>query len=141
MGLHVGSISSQSVPIGANELDGFIRLWGREAVLANCALLLECHEADSMEAARANAISRLIDALNCPLIISSVARLRASHKAILTFDVNKPSASEQRDSWHEALMGMPVNLNGRVSMLVSQFSLSLQKVHAARADAIARQHH
>jgi hypothetical protein len=138
MGLHMRSISSQSVPTGVNELDGFLRLWGREAVLSNCALLLECNEVDPSDAARANAIKRLIDNLNSPLIISSVVRLRTSHKAVLTLDVNKPSASEQRDIWRGALTGMPLNLNGQVSTLVSQFNLSLQRVHAARADAMAR---
>ena len=105
MGLHVGSISGQSVPIGATELDGFLRLWGREAVLTNCALLLECHEMDSSDAARSSAINRLIEGLNSPLIISTVARLRSSHKSILTFDVQKPSPSEQRDIWQRALKG------------------------------------
>ena len=138
MGLHVASISAQVVPAGANELDGFLRLWGREAVLTNCALLLECHELDSSDTARASAINRLIDALNSPLIISTVARLRTSHKPILTFDVQKPSANEQRDIWQRALNGMSVNLNGQVNALVSQFNLNLHKVHAARAEALAQ---
>jgi ATP-dependent 26S proteasome regulatory subunit len=139
MRLHVGSISGQSVPIGASELDGFLRLWGREAVLTNCALLLECHEMDSGDAPRASAINRLIEGLNSPLIISTVARLRPSHKAILTFDVQKPSAGEQRDIWQGALTGIPVNLNGQVNALVSQFNLNLHKVHAARAEAMTQQ--
>ena len=139
IGVHAGSISGQSVPTGSNELDGFLRLWGREAVLTNCALLLECHEMDSSDAARPNAINRLIDGLNSPLIVSTVARLRTAHKPIVTFDVQKPSASEQREIWQCALNAIPVNLNGQVSALVSQFNLSLQKVHAARAEAMGRQ--
>jgi hypothetical protein len=31
LGLRVGLLSSQSVPAGASELDGFVRLWAREA--------------------------------------------------------------------------------------------------------------
>lgn len=139
MGLHVGSMSANSIPTGATELDGFLRLWRREAVLGNCALLLECHEVDSNDAARASAINKLIEGLNCPLIISSVERRRAAHRALLTFDVLKPSATEQRDIWQRALKGMPVNLNGQVNALVSQFNLDLQKVDAARAEALARQ--
>ena len=34
---------------------------------------------------------------------------------------------------------MPVNLNGQVNVLVSQFNLNLQKVHAAHAEAMAQQ--
>jgi ATPase family protein associated with various cellular activities (AAA)/winged helix domain-containing protein len=139
VGLHVGSISAQSLPVGASEIDGFIRLWGREAVLSNCALLLECHELEAGDTARAASINRLIQGLNSPLIISTVERRRSSHKSMLTLDVNKPSAAEQRDIWQEALNGLPVNLNGQVQALVSQFKLSAQKVQAARADALGRQ--
>lgn len=139
MGLHAGSMSANSIPTGTTELDGFLRLWRREAVLGNCALLLECHEVDANDAARASAINRVIEGLNCPLIISSVERRRAAHRALLTFDVHKPSATEQRDIWQRALKGMPVTLNGQVNALVSQFNLDLQKVDAARAEALARQ--
>jgi len=139
IGLHVGSMSAQSIPTGASELDGFIRLWGREAVLSNCALLLECNELEASDTARASSINRLMERLNCPLIISGVERQRASHKSILTFDVRKPSAGEQRDIWQHALSVAPVKLNGQVPALVSQFNLNLQKVQAASAEAMVRQ--
>ena len=139
MGLHLAVIAAHSVPVGASELDGFIRLWGREAVLSNCALLLEYHDLEASDTARAGSINRLIEGLNSPLIISSVERRRASHKSMLTFDVRKPSAGEQRDIWQQALSSIPVNLNGQVQGLVSQFNLNLQKVHAARAEAMGQQ--
>lgn len=139
MGLNVAVTAAHSVPAGASELDGFIRLWGREAVLSNCALLLECHELEASDTARASSINSLIERVNSPLIISSVERRRASHRSILTFDVRKPSAGEQRDIWQRALSAIPVNLNGQVQALVSQFNLNLQKVHAARVEAMGRQ--
>ena len=139
MGLHVGSISVQSLPVGASEIDGFIRLWGREAVLSNCALLIECHDLEASDTARAASINRLIEGLNSPLIISTIERRRTSHKSILTLDVHKPSPSEQRKIWQDALSEVPVNLNGHVQALVSQFNLSSQKVFAARSDALGQQ--
>lgn len=138
LGLRLGLMSAQSVPSGASELDGFIRLWGREAVLSNVVLLLECHELEASDAARAASVNKLIENLNGPLILSSVERQRAWHASMLTFDVHKPTPREQRDIWHQALSALPVHLNGHVDALVSQFDLSLPKVHAARADAIAR---
>lgn len=139
LGLRVGLISAQSLPTGASEMDGFIRLWGREAALSNCALLLECHELEASDAARAASINKLIEGLTSPIIISSVERRHAWHRSILTFDVRKPTPSEQRDIWQHALGGMPFNLNGEVESLVSQFNLNLQKVYAARAEASGQQ--
>jgi ATPase family associated with various cellular activities (AAA) len=135
MGLQLASISAQSIPLGASEFDGFLRLWGREAMLRNCALLVECHDVDGADAVRANAINRLIDTLNSPLMISSVERRAARHKPILSFDVSKPSAAEQKQLWEQALNGSPITLNGHVGELVSQFNLNLQKVRAATAEA------
>lgn len=137
MGLRVAAISGQAVPTSANELDGFLRLWGREAVLSNCALLLESHEMDSGDAVRVGAGNRLIDGLNSPLIISTAVR-RSPRRPVITFEVRKPSSQEQRDIWQQALNGTSLNLNGQVSALVAQFNLNLQKVQAAHAEALAQ---
>jgi len=139
VGLHVGAIPASSLPVGAGEVDGFIRLWGREAILSNCALLLDCHELEASDTARNASINRIIESLNSLLIISTVERRHTSHTSMLTLDVDKPPAAEQRDIWQEALSGIPVDLNGQVQALVSQFNLSAQKVYAARTDALGRQ--
>ena len=38
-GLRLAAIGAHAVPNGASDLDGFVRLWRREAALTNCALL------------------------------------------------------------------------------------------------------
>lgn len=139
MGMHLGSIAAQSVPVTPSEIDAFLLLWRREAILSNCALLLECQELEAGDTSRTASINRLIDGLTSPLIISSVERRRAARKSILTLDVRRPTPVEQRVIWEEALNGIPVNLNGHIQTLVSQFNLTVQKVYGARADAIGRQ--
>ncbi|HEX6729783.1 MAG TPA: ATP-binding protein, partial [Pyrinomonadaceae bacterium] len=138
IGLHLGSIPASALPVGASEVDGFMRLWGREAVLSNSALLLECHELEANDTARTASINRLIEGLNSPLIISTVERRHASHVSMVTLDVDKPSAAEQREIWKRALNGIPGDLNNQVHALVSQFNLSAQKVYSARMDALGR---
>lgn len=139
LGLGIGLVSALSVPTGASELDGFIRLWGREAVLNNCAMLLECQELEASDTARAGSINKLIENLNSPLIISSLERQRTWRKSMLTFDVSKPTSSEQRDIWQHALSELPFKLNGQVKALVSQFNLNLQKIYAARTEVLGQQ--
>lgn len=139
LGLRVGVMSAHSLPTSSSELDAFLRLWGREAVLSHVALLLECHDVETSDAARAAAISKVMESLSCPLIVSSSERRRVRQTSMLTFDVRKPTAREQRDIWQHALSAVAVSLNGEVDALSSHFDLSLQKVHAARAEAVARQ--
>lgn len=138
IGLRVCLLSGQLVPLGASELDGLIRLWKREARLSSAALLIECHEIEVSDAARNAAINRLISSLDSPLIISAVERWRNQHKSLLTFEVRKPTAREQRDIWQTALKETPFSLNGEVESMASQFDLSLQKVLAARAEALGQ---
>lgn len=138
LGLRVCLLSGQSLPVGASELDSLIRLWKREAGLSNSALLLECHELEATDAARAAAINRLIGSLDSPLIISHAERWRNQQKPLLTFEVRKPTAREQRDIWQAALKETPFNLNGEVGAIASQFDLSREKVFAARAVALGQ---
>ena len=138
LGLRVCLLSSQSLPPGASELDGLIRLWKREASLSNSALLLECHELEATDAARRASINRLIGSLDSPLIISNTERWRNQQKSLLTFEVRKPTAREQRDIWQTALKETPFSLNGEAGAIASQFDLSREKVLAARAVALGQ---
>jgi predicted nucleic acid-binding protein len=138
LGLRVCLLSGQSLPVGASELDGLIRLWKREAGLSNSALLLECHELEGNDAARVAAINRFIGSLDSPLIISHAERWRNQQKPLLTFEVRKPTAREQRDLWQTALEETPFSLNGEVGAIASQFDLSRDKVLAARALALGQ---
>jgi hypothetical protein len=136
VGLRVAAASAQALPAAATELDGLMRLWRREAVLSGVALLIECHDLDA-DATRAAAIHRLMDGAACPLIVSTPERRRARHASILTLDVHKAPAREQRDLWREALRDVPVSLNGGIDALASQFDLTVSRVHAAAEDALA----
>ena len=137
--LHLAALPAHAVPAGANDLDAFLRLWGREAALGDVALLLEWDDVDGADAARTEATQRLIESAAWPLIVSSSERRRARRAAMLSFDVRNPSASEQRTIWQRALSDLPVHLNGEIDALTSQFDLGLQKVYAARAAALAEQ--
>ncbi len=138
LGLRVCLLSGPSLPLGASELDGLIRLWKREAGLSNSALLLECHELEASDVARAAAINRLIGSLDSPLIISNAERWRNQLKPLLTFEVRKPTVREQRDIWQATLKDTPFNLNGEVGAIASQFDLSREKVLAAHTLALGQ---
>ncbi|MBC8028995.1 MAG: ATP-binding protein [Pyrinomonadaceae bacterium] len=138
LGLRVCLLSGQSLPPGATELEGLIRLWKREAGLSNSALLLECHELEVTDAARVASINRLIGSLDSPLIISNAERWRNQQKSLLTFEVRKPTACEQRDIWQTVLRETPFCLDGEVGVIASQFNLSREKVFAARAVALGQ---
>ena len=135
IGLRVAELNAPSIPTAATELDGLIRLWRRESILTDAALLLECHDVDAGDAARTSAVDRFIETLASPLIVSTTDRRRNHNASMLTIDVHKPTAREQREAWHHVLGHGAIPLNGALDALAAQFDLTLQKVQGACAEA------
>ena len=129
MNLHV--LSAPAVPRGAVELDQFLRLWEREAALQNSGLLLENDEAAALDAAGEFAVSRLIEGLRSPLVVSTRDRMKSSERRLLWFEVPAATANEQIELWHQALGTAAPLLNGQVGALATQFNLSARRIDAA----------
>jgi hypothetical protein len=133
-GLGLGVMSAHAVPSGPDEIEALIRLWEREAALSAGALLLDCDELNASDPARVAAATRLIEHLGGPLIVASRERRDIVRRTTITLEVHKPTAGEQRALWDAA----PIQLNGHVEELVSQFSLSAPNIRAASAETLAR---
>ena len=137
LNLHV--MSAQAIPLEPRELNALMRLWEREAALSTSALLLECGELDTNDAARESAITRLIEGTNGFLIVAGRERRRTRERPLLTFDVRKPTAKEQRAIWGSALGKATSKIDQiNVDMLVSQFSLNPSTIHAVCTEAFGR---
>ena len=131
LGLHV--LNVQAIPRGTAEIDLFLRLWERESVLqANC-LLLEFDDGPVLDATGEFAVTRLIATLRSPLMISSREQIKPVERKLLSFDVPKATAKEQIELWYRALGAVAPVLNGDVAAIVSQFSMSANRIEAAVA--------
>ncbi|ALF53061.1 ATPase [Nostoc piscinale CENA21] len=137
LNLHI--MSAGAIPsLRTNEINDLLRLWDRESMLHNSALLLDCEEIDSSDAAKESAIARLMANISSPLIIISHERRRFTQKPIIAIDVPKPSTDEQRTIWQNALGEVATTLNGHVDILVSHFSLSASSIHTVCTEAIGK---
>ena len=92
-----------ALPTNLVELENLHRLWEREAILQNAALLLECDRSESGEAVRELAIDRWIELTRTPLLVSSREPRRDLERPLFTVDVAKPTRAEQRLAWEEAI--------------------------------------
>ncbi|HEX5506521.1 MAG TPA: hypothetical protein VFW96_28150, partial [Thermomicrobiales bacterium] len=117
LGLDACVLSADAVPLAPAEHDALLRLWEREAALRAAALLLDCDRGDAADAARAGAVTRLIERLGGPLIVASCEPwpLPLRPGPALTYDVRRPSPTEQRALWRDALGAAGDALNGRVT--------------------------
>lgn len=137
LGLGLRVIPAQFIPTSAAELEALTRLLLREAALSSTALLIDCDELDIVDSTRAYAVSRLVERIGCPLILTSRERRPAMERQRITLDVSKPSADEQCVVWQRALGEAASPLNGQVNRLVTQFSLSPSAIRAACAVSAA----
>lgn len=131
IGCNLQVMAADAIPINLNEITDLMRLWEREALLNNSVLLLDCDEVDSNDVARESAIARIIETYPHPLLVTSRDRRHPRQRPLITFDVEPPSAREQRHLWQTTLGNSAETLNGHVERLVSHFSLSAPAIRAA----------
>ena len=131
------ALPSDLIPIAAAELDAFLRLWEREAILAGGVLVVEC-DLDSTPAddGRARAVDRLIQRLDGLIIVCSREPRRIAHRPSMKLDVTRPTVSEQQSAWRAALPSIVESR--RLDVIASQFSLDLPAIRSVAAEVVAR---
>jgi hypothetical protein len=133
LGLRLHILNVQAIPRGVTEIDLFVRLWERESVLHPNCLLLEFDDGPALDAAGEFAVRRLIETLRSPLMISNREQGKPVERKMLSYDVPKATAKEQIELWYRALGSAAPALNGEVAAIVSQFSMSANRIEAAIA--------
>jgi hypothetical protein len=134
LGLRLYAIRAADVPAAADEREALARIWEREAILSGGALLVDCQDAEGTDSLRP-ALS-LMERLQGVLIVTSREPLRVRRRPLIRLDVHKPSASEQRSLWQDALGELAPELNGRIETLTAQFDLGVQGIRAASAEVL-----
>jgi hypothetical protein len=137
MELQAIALSSDLIPTAAAELEAFLRLWEREAALGGALLLVECDPDSAAEdSARSRSAARLIARFDGPIIVCTREPRRIAHRQSINFNVNRPTACEQRAAWQAALpQGSDT---ARVNAIASQFSMTFQAIRSTAAEAVAR---
>lgn len=138
LGLNLYELSMAMAPVNPGELETLIRLWQREAALSASALLLDGSQIEAADAARINALIRVMDNIGGPAIFINTGRNIQARVPVITFQVNKPAAHEQLMVWQEAVgVARTQRLNGRMEELASQFNLSASSIRKAAAEALS----
>jgi len=128
-----------ALPTNLVELENLHRLWEREAILQNAALLLECDRCDDADAPRELAIERWIELTRTPLLVSTGEPRRDLERPLLTVEVPKPTRAEQRLKWEEAIGQGADGLNGHLDHLVSQFDFSTAAIRTTATGLLGEQ--
>ncbi|MFZ4442578.1 MAG: ATP-binding protein [Planktothrix agardhii] len=137
LGLDAHLLSADHLPSNRNELSQLLRLWDREAVLCNSALVLNCDEVDGSDR-DGNVVAHIIEQINSPLIITTRDRISQRQRPLVNFEVSKPTNSEQYLLWEEALVMEREELPEIIEHLVGQFNLNAPAIAAACASTLGQ---
>ncbi|NJP09670.1 MAG: ATP-binding protein [Leptolyngbyaceae cyanobacterium RU_5_1] len=140
LGIQLHTLRAIDLPATVAEREALARLWEREAILTNSALLLECEQLDEMgnetmrQEKRMQTILPFVEALRSYLIVTTHDPLQFCQRPSLRLEVNQLSTDEQRSLWQRSLQTLEINLNGKLEALISQFSLSSQTIQETCLD-------
>jgi hypothetical protein len=129
--IKVFRVDGTLLPANGAELETLHRLWEREAILQNVALLLEIDRHEQTDAPRELAIDRWIDLTHTPLLVAAREPRRQIERPVFTVEIKKPTSEEQRQAWQQALGTTGDNLNGQLERVISQFDFSAGAIRTA----------
>jgi hypothetical protein len=135
LGLGLYSTAARILPSSLAELRTLLHLWEREVALSGGAWLLEIDSLDEGEPQQRRALSWLVEHTQTPFLVASRERQQPWQRPVVTFEVQRPTAEEQRALWQRALGPQAAALNGGIDALVTQFHLSPAAILAAATEA------
>lgn len=131
-------MSPYSVPDTVPEILELSRRWNREIYLGSAALFLDCSEIDTNDSMRLQRITRFCENISGLFFIGCKYWAPQLKRKKQVFHINKPTSEEQLTLWQKELGENASLLDGHLTRLVSQFSLSTQSIHEASADILGR---
>jgi AAA+ superfamily predicted ATPase len=133
LGLRLYGLRHADIPASVAERESLARLWEREAMFSNSALLVDADETDVADCART--LLPFLENVRGILLVSRREPMRAWHRLVVRFDVRKPSSGEQKALWQEALGEEFHQLNGQIENVLAQFNLGPSGIQAACAES------
>lgn len=130
------ALAADQIPTNAQEVEGLIRLWERESLLTSGVMYLDADGIDVSYAKLIAQVSRIVDRIQGPLILSSKDHWKASARRLKTLEIDKPTKQEQQEAWQGLLGKANAYINGHVSQLVAQYNLSFEGIYASVSEAL-----
>lgn len=127
-GLHLYRMPAELLPQQAGDLETFARLWQRETVLLRAALFLDAQEVESGAASEAQRpqLTRFLTRTDGVFFLSVREIWTGMGRANVAVDVGRPTPSEQRSAWADAL---GAEAGDSPALLAGQFNLDLTAIN------------
>jgi hypothetical protein len=126
-------LDAHELPALPSERDALARLWERETMLQNAALLVDC---DSLPPEYASRVRGFLQTLEAPVFVSGAVPEPLPLRGVWSCELPARQPQTDVERWRVALGPLASHLNGSVERTVWQFALDDGAL--ARAAAVAR---
>jgi len=121
LGRQLFSVHAEDLPQPGPDLDQFVVLWQREALLGPAALFLQTGGALTPSS------RHVAERLQGPLFLGCREPVRLT-RPLLRFQVDKPRPAEQKRIWQQSLGPAAASFNGTLDGVSEQFRLSARTI-------------
>lgn len=145
LGLQAAVVAADLVPVGANELEAFLRLLEREIRLSGIGVLLLENDGDAAPTGAeprpsGSAVIRLAELLDSFVVLCESERRRIPRRHSVAFEVSHPLLHEQREAWRGTLGccdGVAAADPATLDAVCGQFNLTIASIRSIAAEAVA----
>lgn len=123
------AIAVDQFPTDPSTLNLIKRLWEREFLLNDVALLLEVGS-ESLDVKQTQALFQFTERVQAPVILMSRDRIRQRQRQLLTEEVPAPTLSEQQLLWEKALYPLKPQPE-LIEPLIAHFALNAAEIQTA----------
>jgi predicted nucleic acid-binding protein len=124
LGQYLVAVRAEDLPAPGPDLDQFIALWGREALLLPGILFIQCVPGGFTTPAR-----HVVERLPGAVVLGSREPVRLD-RSFLRFDVDRPAPTEQKRLWERILGPCASGFNSALDGLSEQFRLSAKTIYS-----------
>jgi AAA+ superfamily predicted ATPase len=124
-------------PTSELNLETFIKLSTRFAILTDSFFLIDCNDMSLAEPTEIKLLSQLLKQLLNPIIILSATPLNLTDRRIVTLDVPKLTPDEQATIWQVNLGETATQLGEYINSLTNQFNLPAAAIKSACLHSLA----
>lgn len=132
MGVVLWQMQGDLVPQHQSEVEQMAQIWTRESALMNAGLYIV---APDIEPASHKLIKRFMSSISAPIFLSTIDPLKDSN-SILSFEVDKPTKTEQLNLWKQLLRQKDDSqVDSEIMRVVNQFNLNTSSIQMAASEA------
>jgi SpoVK/Ycf46/Vps4 family AAA+-type ATPase len=139
LGMSVHGTTASAIAGYGGERETLARLWEREAIFLQSALLIEDDSAG--DGTTVAATHDFVNRLQGPVIVPPSLAPRGGSRPVVYIRIDELSPAEQRALWLRRMGSSRSQLNGRVDELIAQFPMSAEQIASTLEQAERERDH